>query len=90
MKNVPKKIIKVSTRMGIFDCVFTPNVPEKGYTVTVPKMKGMITFGDTEKEAVAMAQEAIELHCGCLLERGFAEVRAKLKAPVKVKKAAVR
>ena len=78
--------------MGVFDCVFTPNYPEKGYTVTVPKMKGVVTFGDTEKEAMAMAQEAIELHCGCLLEKGFAEVRAKsgVTAKPKVKKAAVR
>ena len=65
MKNI--KIVKVTTRMGIFDCVFTSNYPKRGYTVTTPKLNGVVTFGDSEKEAIVMAREAIELHCDCLL-----------------------
>ena len=71
--------------MGMFECFLTSNLPEKGYTVTVPKLKGVVTFGDDEKEAVRMAKEAIELHCGCFLEKGFAEVRLKSKEVVKEK-----
>ena len=80
MSSTSKKIVSIKTRMGAFECVFTSNAPEKGYTVQVPKLRGVVTAGDTEAEAVAMAQEAIELHCACLLERGLAEVKAKRKA----------
>jgi predicted RNase H-like HicB family nuclease len=90
MKNTGNKIVRVVTCMGAFDCIFTPNDPQKGYTVTVPKLKGVVTFGDTEKEATVMAKEAIELHCGCLLEKGLAEVRPKQKIKVEVKMRAVR
>jgi predicted RNase H-like HicB family nuclease len=33
-----------------------------GYAVTVPALPGVLTFGDTVEEAVAMAREAIALH----------------------------
>ena len=69
------KIVKVETRVGVFECFFESNAPEKGYTVTVPKLKGIVTFGGTIKEAKKMAQEAIELHCECLLQSGLAEVK---------------
>lgn len=61
--------------MGEYTCLFKPNYPEKGYTVTVPKLHGIVTCGDTLKEAKKMAREAIELHCECLLEEGLAAVR---------------
>ena len=90
MKNTGSKIVRVVTCMGTFDCLFTPNDPQKGYTVTVPKLKGVVTFGDTEKEAAVMAKEAIELHCGCLLEKGLAEVKPKQKVKAGIKTSSVR
>jgi len=35
------------------------NYPEKGYTVSVPALPGCITYGQTKKEALARAKEAI-------------------------------
>lgn len=69
------KMVKIKTRIGAFECLFESNAPERGYTVTVPKLKGVVTFGGNLKEAKKMAQEAIELHCECLLQNGFAEVK---------------
>lgn len=84
MQKTDKKTVQVQTRMGAFECVFISNKPEKGYTVMVPKLKGVVTFGDDEKEAAAMVKEAIELHCACLLEKGLAEVRQKKKVKIGV------
>lgn len=78
-----KRIIKIKTLFGAFDCVFEPNLPEKGHTVTVPKLRGVITHGDTLAEAKKMAKEAIELHCECLLEEGLAELKLR-RVPVRV------
>ncbi|MFY9462157.1 MAG: type II toxin-antitoxin system HicB family antitoxin [Candidatus Sungiibacteriota bacterium] len=71
------KLVKVKTRLGSFECLFAPNHPEKGYTVTVPKLKGVVTFGKNLSEAKKMAQEAIELHCECLLREGLAEIKVR-------------
>lgn len=75
-------LIKIKTKMGQFDCLFESNYPDKGYTVTVPKLRGVVTFGDGMDEAKKNAKEAIELHCQCLLERGLAEVKplSKIKS----------
>lgn len=70
--------------MGEYACLFKSNYPEKGYTVTVPKLRGIVTCGDILKEAKKMAKEAIELHCECLLQEGLAEVR-----PISRRKAGV-
>ncbi len=43
---------------------------EGGYMVTVPALAGCITQGDNIEEALAMAQEAIELYIEELQERG--------------------
>jgi len=74
MKN-KKKTIKIKSKMGEYDCLFESNYPEKGYTVTVPTLPGIVTCGDTLEEAKKMAREAIELHCECLLQEGLAAVR---------------
>mgnify|MGYP001563342854 CR=1 FL=1 len=58
-----------------YNCLFDSNYPEKGYTVTVPRLRGIVTCGDTLEEAKKMAKEAIELHCECLLQEGLAAVR---------------
>lgn len=70
---VKKCKAEVKTTFGIFECIFESNTPENGYTVTVPKLSGVVTCGDTLREAKKMAREAIELHCECLLEKGLAE-----------------
>lgn len=74
MKNM-KIIKKIKTRLGLFDSVFTSNYPQKGYTVEVPKLKGVVTFGDNLNEAQKNIKEAIELHCQSLLESGLAEIK---------------
>ena len=43
---------------------------EGGYMVTVPALAGCITQGDSIEEAMAMAQEAIELYIEELQARG--------------------
>jgi len=76
---------KIQTSYGTFETIFHSNVPERGYTVTAPRLKGMVTCGDTLNEARTMAREAIELHCECLIEEGFAELRIFEKIPPKQK-----
>ena len=70
-----KKLIIVETRFGGFGCLFDSNAPDKGYTVTVPKLKGVVTFGENLGDAKKMAKEAIELHCECLFKDGLAEIK---------------
>jgi predicted RNase H-like HicB family nuclease len=70
-----KKIVNIKTRFGFFDCVFESNAPQKGYTVTVSKLKGVVTCGENLDEAKKMAKEAIELHCDGLFADNLAEVR---------------
>ncbi len=78
-----KNFISIKTRFGNFDCLFEKNTPEKGYTVTTPKLRGIVTFGKNLDEAKKMAKEAIELHCECLLADNLAEIRIlpKYKTP---------
>lgn len=42
--------------------------PEGGYTVIVPSLPGCVSYGDTIKEAITMAKEAIELYIKSLKE----------------------
>lgn len=44
--------------------------PEGGYTVTVPSLPGCVTYGEDLHEAIAMAQEAIELYLESLVAHG--------------------
>ena len=43
-----------------FDVILRPE-PEGGFTVRVPAFPEIVTHGEDETEALAMAQEAIEL-----------------------------
>jgi antitoxin HicB len=45
--------------------------PEGSYTVLVPALPGCLTYGQTIREALQMAEEAISLHVDCLLEQGL-------------------
>ena len=44
--------------------------PEGGYTVSVPKLPGCITYGASIEEAKLNAEEAIELYIESLKEHG--------------------
>jgi predicted RNase H-like HicB family nuclease len=44
--------------------------PEGGYTVTVPRLPGCITYGEDIDEALKMAEEAILLYLEEIEENG--------------------
>jgi antitoxin HicB len=44
--------------------------PEGGFTVRVPALPEIVTFGESEDEALAMAKDAIELVLESRRERG--------------------
>jgi predicted RNase H-like HicB family nuclease len=44
--------------------------PEGTYTVSVPKLPGCITYGDTVEHAISMAKEAISLYIADLRDKG--------------------
>lgn len=73
-KSTNRRLV-VQTDLGNFSCNIRSNAPDKGYTVTVPKLKGVVTFGGNLNEVKKMAKEAIELHCESMLKEGLAEVR---------------
>ena len=55
------------TRTYIF--AFDPE-PEGGFTVTCPALPGLVTYGETLKEARAMAMDAMEGLIEVMLEHG--------------------
>ena len=56
--------------------------PEGGFTVRVPALPEIVTFGEDEQDALAMAKEAIELAIEHRLAQGEA-VPDPLVAPVR-------
>jgi predicted RNase H-like HicB family nuclease len=44
--------------------------PEGGFTVRVPALPEVVTYGEDEEEALAMAKDAIELVLASRQERG--------------------
>jgi antitoxin HicB len=50
--------------------VFLEPMEERGFLVYVPALPEVVTGGDTEDEAMAMAKEAIELVLASRRERG--------------------
>jgi len=49
-----------------YEVVFDSN--GEGYTVTVPKLPGIVTEGDNLREAREMAKDAIRCYLGALLK----------------------
>ena len=49
-----------------YETVFDPN--GSGYTVTVPKLPGLVTEGDNLKKSREMAKDAIRCYLGALLK----------------------
>ena len=68
------RTVPVATKFGTYRARFETNLPEKGYTVTVPALPGVVTEGDTLKEATRMAVDAIELYCESMLAENLARV----------------
>jgi antitoxin HicB len=54
-----------------FTVVLEPQ-PEGGFTVRVPTLPEVVTEGDTEADALAMAEEAMRMALSYRLENGIA------------------
>lgn len=66
-----------------YEVIFDPN--GEGYTVTVPKLPGLVTEGDNLQEAREMTKDAIRCYLEALLkDKMFFPVRASKKERVKV------
>ena len=64
--------------------IFEPN--GDGYTITVPKLPGLVTEGDNLKHSREMAKDAIR----CYLEAALKEVSATLSGPFMIRKEIVK
>lgn len=53
-----------------YSILLDPDPDEGGYTVTVPRLPGVVTQGETVDEAIAMAKEAIQCHIEGLIADG--------------------
>ena len=78
-----KKEITIATKFGRFLCLFEPNTPEAGFTVTTPAAPGFVTGGRTLREAKKMARKGIEFHCEC-------ELFERISAPRTLRKSTAR
>ena len=52
-----------------YEAVFNPN--GAGYTITVPKLPGLVTEGNNLKEAREMAKDAIRCYLEAILKDGI-------------------
>ncbi|OGF62187.1 hypothetical protein A2662_04660 [Candidatus Giovannonibacteria bacterium RIFCSPHIGHO2_01_FULL_45_33] len=52
-----------------YEAIFDPN--GAGYTVTVPKLPGLVTEGNNIKEAREMTKDAIKCYLDALLKDGL-------------------
>ncbi len=62
-----KRGILIATKFGRFLCVFEPNKPECGFTVTSPAAPGFVTYGRTLGEAKRSARQGLEFHYESIL-----------------------
>lgn len=58
---------KITKSVLRYNAVFEP-CEEGGYTVTVPKMPGLVTEGESFEEALEMARDTIEGYLSVLAE----------------------
>ena len=66
-----------------YEVIFDPN--GQGYTVTVPKLPGLVTEGDNLQEAREMAKDAIRCYLEALLkDKIFSPHQGQRKEKVKV------
>lgn len=60
-----------------YEAIFDPN--GEGYTVTVPKLPGLVTEGDNLKEAREMAKDAIRCYLEAVLKnRAFHSSKTRI------------
>lgn len=65
-KQDQKKEILVPTKFGAFLCIFEPNDPDPGFTVTSLATPGFVTYGRNFQEAKRAAKSGLEFHCECV------------------------
>lgn len=65
-----------------YEVVFDPN--GEGYTVTVPKLPGIVTEGDNLKEAREMAKDAIRCYLEALLKEKIVSFGKTRKEKVQI------
>ncbi len=68
-----------------YEAVCNPN--GAGYTVTIPKLPGLVTEGDNLKEARGMAKDAIRYYLGAILKGkmfAFSKIQERHKEKVRV------
>lgn len=65
-----------------YDAIFDPN--GAGYTVTVPKLPGLVTEGDNLKDARDMAKDAIRCYLEALLKDQTSPFSRAHKVRIKV------
>ena len=65
-----KRNLRVRSAPAVSFTVYFDAAPEGGYTVTCPALPGLVTEGDTLREARAMAKDAISGHLEALLLDG--------------------
>jgi antitoxin HicB len=57
--------------MSNYTILLLPENDGSGFTVEVPALPGVVSFGTSREEAVAMAREAIELYLETAREKGW-------------------
>lgn len=65
-----------------YEVIFDPN--GEGYTVTVPKLPGLVTEGDNLKEAREMAKDAIRCYLEALLKETNSSSESTRREKIKV------
>jgi predicted RNase H-like HicB family nuclease len=65
-----------------YEVIFEPN--GAGYTVTVPKLPGLVTEGDNLKEAHEMAKDAIRCYLEAILKEKLPTRLLRQRAMVKI------
>lgn len=66
-----------------FDAIFDPN--GVGYTVTIPKLPGLVTEGDSLREAREMAKDAIRCYLGSILKEKIMATFPKMRLRQRIK-----
>jgi antitoxin HicB len=57
--------------MAQYTLLLLPEADGSGITVECPALPGLVTYGQTRDEALAMAREAVELYIESLTARGL-------------------
>jgi antitoxin HicB len=57
--------------MASYTLLLLPETDGSGFTVEVPTLPGVVTFGATREEAIAMAREAIDLYLETARDKGW-------------------